>query len=58
VTRCRAVLEVPLPDVGDGYTNSTLILQCSRDAGHKGMHKYHDPITWNTPKEAVNGLVR
>lgn len=52
--RCQHALEVPLPDVGDGYHDSTLIVQCSRDAGHKGMHRHLDPITWNTPKESAN----
>lgn len=50
-TRCPQSLEVPLPDAGDGYENSTLILQCERDAGHPGTHRYPGPITWTTPKE-------
>ena len=49
--RCQQALEVPLPDAGDGYHDSVLILQCERDAGHPGTHRYPGPITWTTPKE-------
>jgi hypothetical protein len=35
-TRCPEALEIPLPDAGDGYKQSVLVLQCERDAGHPG----------------------
>jgi hypothetical protein len=49
-TRCRVCLTVPLPDE-PGYVDQGVALQCQREDGHKGMHRYHDPITWTTPKE-------
>ena len=49
-TRCQAAAEVRLPDM-DGYVSSVLALQCERDAGHPGQHRYPGPITWTTPKE-------
>lgn len=48
--RCPLALEVSLPDAGDGYENASLILQCEREAGHPGQHRYHQPITWTTPR--------
>lgn len=52
--RCPEALTVPLPDAGDGYENASLVLQCERDAGHRGTHRYPGPITWTTPKETPN----
>lgn len=47
--RCRSALEAKVPDVGDGYENSTLVLQCEREIDHKGVHRYSETVTW--PRE-------
>ena len=52
IVRCRSALEAPVPDVGDGYENSTLILQCEREDGHKGVHRYSETVTWPSDQRA------
>lgn len=48
--RCRAVLEARIPDTA-GYRDAAVVIQCGRDTGHRGIHRYTDEITWtgNTP---------
>lgn len=46
MTRCRYSLHAAVPDTA-GHSDETLILQCERDTGHKGVHRYDYGITWS-----------
>lgn len=46
--RCRAALEAAVPDT-PGHTRETVVLQCERPAGHRGVHRYDYGVSWSDP---------
>jgi len=48
MSRCRHALEAKLPDIAQ-HVDHTLVLQCTKEAGHKGQHRTQaEPVFWTT----------
>lgn len=46
MTRCTRVLEAKIPDIPQ-HVDHTLVLQCTKEAGHTGQHRTQaEPVFW------------